>query len=73
MKFLKKSKKGFTLIEVLTTISILGILTLTAMPNYSSYVHNAKIAQIKAEIKTSEDFIENSKVIGEYMMKMMKL
>lgn len=64
MRFLKKSKKGFTLIEVLTTISILGILTLTAMPNYSSYVHNAKIAQIKADIKTSEDFIEAAKVIG---------
>ena len=35
-------KNGFTLIEVVITILILGILTAIAIPSYSAYTHSAK-------------------------------
>jgi type IV pilus assembly protein PilE len=35
-------KNGFTLIEVVVTILILGILTAIAIPSYSAYTHSAK-------------------------------
>ena len=35
-------KNGFTLVELVVTILILGILTAIAIPSYSAYTHSAK-------------------------------
>ncbi len=37
-----KMKKGFTLYEILIVTLIIGILGLLAIPNYESYIKNAK-------------------------------
>lgn len=49
-----KKEKGSTIVEVLTVISIIGILVLLLIPKFQSYIKQAKIAQIKANVKTSE-------------------
>ncbi|EPC1885581.1 type IV pilin protein, partial [Vibrio cholerae] len=40
-----KNNKGFTLIELMTTVAIIGILMLMAFPSYDSYVKRVKIVQ----------------------------
>ena len=53
-----KNSQGFTLIELIITIAIIGILASIAIPQYSGYVNRAKIARAKAELKNIQLAIE---------------
>lgn len=42
-KSLKSKTKGFTLIELIIVIAVIGIITSIALPNYMSYKNEAKV------------------------------
>lgn len=50
-----KNKKGFTLIELIVVIAILGILALFLVPSFMGYARDAKVQVMKANIKTGQD------------------
>jgi len=52
MNKVRKNKKGFTLIELIVVIAILGILVLLAAPKFLGYTKNAKVATMQADVKT---------------------
>ncbi len=51
-------KYGFTLIEVLITVAIIGILGAVAYPSYSSYVTKSKRAEPQKELLELANLME---------------
>ncbi len=49
---------GFTLIEILLAIAILGIVATIAVPSYSEYIDRARNADAMADISSMEAAIE---------------
>jgi type IV pilus assembly protein PilE len=55
----KARNKGFTLIELMVAVLIIGILTAIALPNYTQYVMRGKVAQAFTTLSSAQYQMEN--------------
>ena len=64
----RKAKEGFTLIEILVVVAIIGMLGAVAVPAYMNYLADARIATTRSLIKNIEDTLVtyNAKHGGKY-------
>lgn len=64
-----KTQKGFTLIELMVVVAIVGILASIAIPAYTSYVLRGKLTEATSELSTmrvklEQYFQDNRSYVG---------
>jgi type IV pilus assembly protein PilE len=57
-QFMRKNNNGFTLIELMITVAVIGILAAIAIPNYQQYILRANRADAQAILTESAQYME---------------
>ena len=55
-----KTQHGFTLIEVMIVVAIVGILTAIAMPSYNEYIRRGHRADARAGLLQAQQWLERA-------------
>lgn len=57
MKSMKKIQQGFTLIELMIVVAIIGILAAVALPAYKDYTVRAKVTELILAASSGKDSV----------------
>lgn len=65
----RNESAGFTLIEVMVVVVVIGILTMVAFPSYNDYIIRGKIAEATSalsdgRVKMEQSFQDNKTYVG---------
>jgi type IV pilus assembly protein PilA len=62
---IKKAQAGFTLIELMIVVAIIGILAAVAIPAYSDYTMKAKVSEVNATTSQARNAIGEAYNMGK--------
>lgn len=63
----KKLQKGFTLIELMIVVAVIGVLAAIAMPQYQKYIAKSEVASVLATLTGAKTNVEAYTVsFGEF-------
>lgn len=55
---MKNVQKGFTLLELMIAVAILGILTLITYPSYKTYIRRVRLSEVKSTLLMNAQNLE---------------
>ena len=61
-----KAQKGFTLIELMIVIAIIGILAAVALPQYQDFIAKSQVTRVYAEVSALRSSAESQLLEGVY-------
>lgn len=57
---MKNVQKGFTLLELMIAVAILGILTLITYPSYKTYIRRVRLSEVRTTLLHNAQTMERS-------------
>lgn len=64
MKKAKEKDQGFTLIELMIVVAVIGVLASIALPQYQTYISRAQVTRVMSEVGALKTAVETCVVEG---------